>query len=107
MEKRKYGAFNTFACSYDLVHWTKWEGEDLVFPSEEYDRRYAHKSYVIKWNGIVYHFYCAVNENKQRGIALATSQNFGKSSISFPIFEKTNLSFLNLFYSSKTLNIYK
>lgn len=58
------------------------------FPSEEYDRRYAHKSYVIKWNGIVYHFYCAVNENKQRGIALATSQNLGKSSISFPIFEK-------------------
>ena len=87
-KKRKYGAFNTFACSYDLVHWTKWEGEDLVFPSEEYDRRYAHKSYVIKWNGIVYHFYCAVNENKQRGIALATSQNLGKSSISFPIFEK-------------------
>jgi len=30
----------------------------------------------------------SVNENKQRGIALATSQNLGKSSISFPIFEK-------------------
>ncbi len=58
----------------------------------------------MEWN--CYHFYCAVNENKQRGIALATSQNC-KSSISFPIFEKTNLSFLNLFYSSKTLNIYK
>lgn len=59
----------------------------------------------MEWNCLP--FYCAVNENKQRGIALATSQNLGKSSISFPIFEKTNLSFLNLFYSSKTLNIYK
>ena len=23
----KPGAFDTFACSYDLVHWTKWTGE--------------------------------------------------------------------------------
>jgi len=24
-----------FACSYDLVHWTNWEGKDLVEPSED------------------------------------------------------------------------
>jgi len=26
-------AFDTFARSYDLVRWTKWEGPDLVTPS--------------------------------------------------------------------------
>jgi predicted GH43/DUF377 family glycosyl hydrolase len=25
-------AFNRFACSYDLVNWTDWEGEDLIAP---------------------------------------------------------------------------
>jgi len=25
-------AFNRFACSYDLVNWTEWEGEDLIKP---------------------------------------------------------------------------
>ena len=84
-KNRSYSAFNTFACSYDLVHWTDWKGKDLIYPSEEYDKRYAHKSYVVKWNGVVYHFYCAVNENRQRGIALATSKDLGKSCLSFPI----------------------
>ncbi len=67
------GAFDTFACSYDLVHWTKWEGEPLVKPSEPYDRVYAHKPWVIKHDGVVYHYYCAVG-NKGRGIALAVSK---------------------------------
>ena len=70
--KRK-GAFDTFACSYDLKHWTKWDGKPLVEPSEPYDAKYAHKPWVIKHNGVVYHFYCAVG-NKGRGIALATSK---------------------------------
>ncbi|MBT32218.1 MAG: glycosylase [Thalassobius sp.] len=70
----KPGAFERFACSYDLVNWTDWDGEDLIAPSENFDSRYAHKPWVIKWNGIVYHFYNAVGD-KGRVIALATSKD--------------------------------
>ncbi len=76
-------AFNRFACSYDLVNWTEWEGEDLIAPSEPYDNWFAHKSFVIKYEGVVYHFYCAVNKNEDRGIALATSVDLGKSNLVF------------------------
>lgn len=69
----KPGAFERFACSYDLVHWTDWEGEDLIAPSEDYERKYAHKPWVIKWEGTVYHFYNAVGDSG-RVIALATSK---------------------------------
>ena len=69
----KPGAFERFACSYDLIHWTDWDGEDLVAPSEDYDREYAHKPWVVKWNGVVYHFYNAVG-SRGRVIALATSR---------------------------------
>ena len=68
------GAFDTFACSYDLVHWSKWDGPDLVQPSEPWDRQYAHKPWLIKHDGGVYHFYCAVG-NQGRVIALATSRD--------------------------------
>lgn len=81
---RAYKAYNTFACSYDLIHWNEWKGEDLVFPTEEYDNLYAHKSYVVKHNDVVYHFYCAVNKQRQRGIAVATSKPMGKSEVCFP-----------------------
>ena len=67
------GAFERFACSYDLVNWTDWQGEDLIAPSEDYDSTYAHKPWVIKWAGIVYHFYTAVG-SEGRVIALATSE---------------------------------
>ena len=67
-------AFDTFACSYDLVHWTQWDGAHLVEPSEPYDQTYAHKPWVVKWNGMVYHFYCAVGD-EGRVIALATSRD--------------------------------
>jgi predicted GH43/DUF377 family glycosyl hydrolase len=76
-------AFNRFACSYDLVNWTDWEGEDLVNSSTPYDDRFAHKSFVVKHKGVVYHFYCAVNKKDQRGIAVATSVDKGKSKINF------------------------
>ena len=72
---RPYQAYNAFACSRDLVHWYEWKGEDLIYPSEPYDNLYAHKSHVVHWNGATYHFYCAVNEEGKRGIALATSVN--------------------------------
>lgn len=76
-------AFNRFACSYDLVNWTDWDGPDLISPSKPYDELYAHKSYVVKWNGVVYHFYCAVNKKNQRGIAVATSKDLGESQLEF------------------------
>jgi len=68
------GAFDTFACSYDLVHWTKWTGPDLIASSEPWDAKYAHKPWVIKHDGVVYHFYCAVGD-EGRVIALATSED--------------------------------
>lgn len=76
-------AFNRFACSYDLVHWTDWIGNDLINSSEEYDQKFAHKSFVIKYKGVVYHFYNAVNKKDQRGIAVATSVDKGKSKLQF------------------------
>lgn len=66
-------AFERFACSYDLLHWTDWQGENLIQPSEPFDKQFAHKPWVIKWKGVVYHFYNAVGE-KGRVIALATSK---------------------------------
>ena len=80
----KPGAFERFACSYNMVDWTDWEGDDLVSPSEPYDNQFAHKPCVIKYKGIVYHFYCAVNEQEQRGISVATSVDMGKSKLGFP-----------------------
>jgi predicted GH43/DUF377 family glycosyl hydrolase len=74
----KPGAFERFACSYDLVNWTDWNEEDLVAPSEDYDKQYAHKPCVIKWNGVVYHFYNAVGK-QGRVIALATSKELKKA----------------------------
>lgn len=82
--EKPYKAYNTFACSRDLIHWEDWQGEDLIYPSKDYDNLFAHKSCVIYHNGVVYHFYCAVNEHSQRGIAVATSRPMGKSSVSFP-----------------------
>ena len=70
---KEIGSYNTFAVSSDLVNWTKWDGEPLVKPEYDWENEHAHKQWVIKENGIVYHFYCAVNE-KERFIALATSK---------------------------------
>lgn len=72
----KPGAFDTFAASNDLVHWTRWDGPPLVEPSEPWDKRYAHKPWVIAHEGVVYHFYCAVGD-QGRVIALATSKDLG------------------------------
>jgi predicted GH43/DUF377 family glycosyl hydrolase len=77
------GAVNRFACSYDLKNWTDWTGANLVEPSEPYDELFAHKSFVVKHKGVVYHYYCAVNKPDQRGIAVATSKDLGKSKITF------------------------
>lgn len=71
-------AFDTFACSHDLVNWTKWDGPHLVEPSEPFDSTFAHKPWVIQHDGVVYHYYCAVSK-AGRVIALATSKDLGKS----------------------------
>ena len=39
---------------------------------------------VVKHDGVVYHFYCAVNNAEQRGIAIATSKPMGRSAVRFP-----------------------
>lgn len=79
----RHGAFNRFAASKDLIHWMDWSGENLIESSEEYDARYAHKSFVLKHDGVVYHYYCAVDEAGNRGLALATSRDLGKSKLKF------------------------
>ena len=81
---RKYNAYNTFSVSRDLLHWEDWTGDDLIIPSKSYDEMFAHKSYVVKHDGVVYHFYCAVNNDQQRGIAVATSVPMGRSDVRFP-----------------------
>lgn len=82
-DRKDHDAFNRFACSYDLVNWTEWEGDDLIAPSEPYDNWFAHKSYVIKHDGVIYHFYCATNRDEERGIAVATSKDLGKSELQY------------------------
>jgi predicted GH43/DUF377 family glycosyl hydrolase len=72
-------AFDTFACSYDLVTWTKWTGPDLISPTEPWDKTFAHKPWVIKHDGVVYHFYCAVGI-EGRAIALAASKDLRAAS---------------------------
>ena len=74
------GAYNTFAVSSDLVHWTKWDGEPLIRSEYDWESKYAHKQWVIKENGVVYHYYCAVND-KERFIALATSHPIPREGI--------------------------
>ncbi|MCW0481854.1 hypothetical protein [Gaoshiqia sediminis] len=75
--------YNSFAASYDLLHWTEWDGPHLIEPSENYDNMFAHKAYVIKVDGVVYHYYNAVDTLGNRGIALATSTDIGKSELVF------------------------
>lgn len=70
----KPDAFDTFACSWDMVNWTKWDGPHLVEPSESWDQQFAHKPWIIKHDGVVYHYYCAVG-SEGRVIALATSKD--------------------------------
>lgn len=70
-------AFDTFACSRDLVNWTKWTGPPLIEPSEPWDKTFAHKPWLIKHDGVVYHFYCSV-AGDDRTIAVATSVDLRK-----------------------------
>lgn len=68
-------AYSTFACSYDLVNWTRWKGEPLVKSEYDWENEHAHKSWIVRHNGVTYNYYCAVNDNNERFIALAVSEN--------------------------------
>jgi predicted GH43/DUF377 family glycosyl hydrolase len=63
--------YDTFACSYDLVHWRKWQGKPLIESEYDWENKYAHKPWVVVKDGVVYHFYCAANTQGERFIALA------------------------------------
>lgn len=76
--KKGIGTHNTFAVSENLIDWTLWQGEPLIKSEYEWENDLAHKSWVIKHNGVVYHFYCASNTDGERFIALATSKKFNE-----------------------------
>jgi hypothetical protein len=76
--------FDNFAASDDpaLLAWTKWTGARTLVPSKPntpghfdftYDNEVAHKPWIIKDGGIVYHFHSAKPTTGRLGIALAVS----------------------------------
>lgn len=67
-------AYDSFACSRDLKSWTVWDGEPLVKSEHPFENGHAHKPWFIRYNGKNYHFYCAVNDQNERFIALAVSE---------------------------------
>ncbi len=67
-------AYNSFACSRDLIHWKVWDGEPLIKSEYEWEDAGAHKTWFVRRNGVNYHFYCAINSKKERFIALAVSE---------------------------------
>jgi predicted GH43/DUF377 family glycosyl hydrolase len=71
-----YIAQNGLALSEDLITWKKHR-EPLLRTSSpvRFDDQCAHKPFVIRKDGIVYHFYVAVGESSDtRHIAVATSE---------------------------------
>ncbi len=67
-------AYNTFACSRNLKDWTIWDGTPLIQSEYPWENVHAHKTWFIRHNGCNYHYYCAVNSQKERFIALAVSK---------------------------------
>lgn len=65
-------AYNTFACSRDLMNWNIWDGEPLIKSEYEWEKYNAHKTWFVRYGGVNYHFYCACADN-ERFIALAVS----------------------------------
>jgi len=74
------------AVSEDLLHWIKIPNPIVCFGNPgQLDEIHAHKAAIIYYNGILYHFYCAVrkykegdptkNYNEFRCITVATSKS--------------------------------
>jgi predicted GH43/DUF377 family glycosyl hydrolase len=75
------GRFDSFACSYDLVNWTRWQGPKLTSSTKPWEFNQATKPWVIKHNGVVHHFYNAQSNTGAQSIGLATSVDLrGESS---------------------------
>ena len=62
----------------NLIDWTKWDGTPLMKAECEWENIYAHKPWFIKYNNVIYQYYCAVNDKNERFIALATSKDVGE-----------------------------
>ena len=71
-------AYETFACSYDLEHFTKWQGEPLIKPELVWEDLFAHKPCIVYNDGVLYHYYCACNKKGERFIALATNRELDR-----------------------------
>jgi hypothetical protein len=67
------GRFDSFACSYDLVNWTPWRGQKLTSSAQPWEFIQSAKPWVIKHDGVVYHFYNAQSLGGAQSIGLATS----------------------------------
>jgi hypothetical protein len=50
-DREESDANNRFAVSNDLMSWVDGDGEDLIRPTEDFDSRFAHKSFVLKYGG--------------------------------------------------------
>jgi predicted GH43/DUF377 family glycosyl hydrolase len=88
----RHHAQDGIAVSYDLLHWEKYPEPILSSGAteEELDFCHAHKPSVLRVNGTLYHFYCAVRHFRQgdpaenlwnefRCITVAASKPFEKT----------------------------
>lgn len=73
------GAYDSFACSKNLADWTVWDGDALIEPEFDWENVHAHKPWILRHDGRVFHFYCAVNDKNERYIALAVSDEIRMS----------------------------
>jgi len=64
------------AFSKDLRNWKKWSEPILkIGPPGSVDSQHAHKPCIVRHNGVLYHFYCAVRaRDGYRTISVATSK---------------------------------
>ena len=67
-------AYDTFACSRDLVRWRVWDGKPLIESEFDFEDIHSHKPWFLRHEGVNYHFYCAVNSKNERFIAVAVSE---------------------------------
>lgn len=77
---RKGVARDLLAFSRDMVHIRKCKGALIVpGPKGTVDSIYSHKPSIIAHQGTLYHFYCAVSHKHGRGISVAASRPWPKT----------------------------
>jgi predicted GH43/DUF377 family glycosyl hydrolase len=67
-------AMEGIAYSNDLINWEK-HPEPIIKNDSPIDGLHAHKPGIIVKDGVLYHYYCAVDKDDNRCIALAASEN--------------------------------